>query len=94
MPYSMTSEYVRHNPNKIDPDLLQIDFIFIYIEHDGSLHGSTFRYRECIEWMPIVLILTILHFYEYGDFSFLHNYINLSSLYLIVTLDDLVSFAF
>ena len=42
--------------------------------------------------MTIVLIFTILHFYEYGELSFLHDDIDLSSLHLIVALDDLISF--
>lgn len=43
MPHPVSSQIIRHYTNKVDPDLFQIDFIFIHIEHDGSFHSSTFR---------------------------------------------------
>lgn len=94
VPHPMSSYCIGHDTNKIDSDFFKIDFIFVTIEHDRTFHCSTFCPCECIEWVTICLIFSIFHLDEYGEFSLSHNNIELSSLDLIITIYDLVSFWF
>ena len=64
------------------------------IEHDRAFHRSAFCHGEGIEWMSIGLIFAIFDLDEYRESVFSHDDIEFSSLDLIVTIDDLVSFGF
>ena len=61
------------------------------IEHDRAPHSSALCHGECIEWMPIGLIFAIFDLDEYRECSLSHDDIELSSLDLVVAIDDLVS---
>lgn len=94
MPNPMTSEGIGHNANKIDPNFLEIDFIFVCIEHNRAFHSSSFWYCEGIEWMSIIFILSKFYFYKYYKMTITHNDINFSSFDLVVSINDFIIFTF
>ena len=94
MPYSVASLCIRHNTDKIDPDLFQIDFMFVDIEHYRAFHGSAFHRAEGIERVSMILIAAVSHFDKYRQISFSRDDINLSSFDLIIPLQYYNSLSF
>lgn len=94
MPYSVTSLYVWHNPNTVDSDHFRIDFFLSTVDHRGSLERESFFVTEGIERVTVCLIFSIPHFKKHESHILSCDNIDLSSLDLIVSLDDRVSLGF
>jgi hypothetical protein len=91
MPYPMSSYCIRHDPNKVDTDTIEVESTLRYIEHDRPLEGSSFWHAKCIKWVSVGFIGTVLDFDEYRKILASHDDIDLTSLDLIVTIDNLIS---
>jgi hypothetical protein len=91
MPDPMSTRWVRHDPNKVYTNEIEIESIFGYIEHDRPLEGSSFWESKSIKRMSMGIIGTVFYFDEYRDILASHDDIDLTSLDLIITIDGLIS---
>lgn len=94
MPHSVSSLSPWHESDEIDPDLLGIDFHFVYIKKRRPPQSSTLHGTKCIERMSMWLIASIAHLDKYCPLSIPSNNINLPSLDLIIACDDSISLFF
>jgi hypothetical protein len=83
-----------HDPNKINPHHIWIDFVFVHIHICRTLECTTFRDTECIEWMSMRLISAITHLDEYKKISITCYDVDLSSFDLVVPLYNGISLSF
>lgn len=90
-PYLVSSFGLRHDPYKIDPHHIRVDFIFVRIHESSPLECSSLHHTECIEWVSMWLISTIAHLYKYKKIAISCDNIDLSSLDLIIPLEYLES---
>lgn len=94
MPHSMSSLGIWHDADEIDPDHIWVDFHFVYIHIRCTTKRSTLHDTERIEWMSMTLITSISYFDKDNPFSISCDDIDLSSLYLIIPLENMESFSF
>lgn len=66
----------------------------MYVHKSCSTKGSALHKTECIEWMPMTLIASISHLDKYDPLSISCDDIDLSSLDLVISLDDFEPFSF
>jgi hypothetical protein len=64
------------------------------IEHDRPLEGSSFWESKSIKRMSMRIIGTVFYLDKYHEILSSHNEVNLASLDLIVTIDNLISLGF
>jgi hypothetical protein len=82
---------LRHDPDKIDPHHIRVDFVFMHVHEGSSLQCSSLHHSEGIEWVSVRLISTIAHFYKYKKIAISCDNVDLSSLDLVVALEYLES---
>lgn len=94
MPDSMSTIRLWHNPDKINPHQIRIDFLFIHIHKCCSFECSTLHHAERIKRMSMTFIPPIPNFYKYKKIPVTSNDIDLTSFDLIIAFEDDISFAF
>lgn len=94
MPDLVLSISIRHDADKIDPDIFRVDFMFVYIEECSTLERLSLGDTECIERMTMQLILPIADLNKYSPFAISGYDIYLSALYLVIACDNLISSSF
>jgi hypothetical protein len=94
MPHPMSPLGLGHDPYKINPHHIWIDFVFVHIHICRTLECTTFRDTECIEWMSMRLISAVTNLDEYKKISITCYDVDLSSFDLIITLNNNISFVF
>lgn len=85
-PHLVSSFGLWHDPNKIDPHHIRVDFVFMYVHEGGSLQCPSLHHTEGIERMPMGLISTIAYLYKYKKIAISCNNVDLSSLDLIIAI--------
>jgi hypothetical protein len=87
----MSSLKSRHDPNKIDPHHIRVDFVLMNIHKGSPLQCSSFHHAEGIEWVSMWLVSSIAYLYKNPSLTISCDNIDLSSLDLVVTFYDLES---
>lgn len=91
MPDPMSTHCIRHNPDEVDTDMIERESALRHIQHDRPLEGSSFWESKSIKWVSVRLIGTVFDFDEYREILASHDDVDLSSLDLVVTIDNLIS---
>lgn len=84
----MASFRIWHNPNKIDPHQVRVDFMFMDIEKGGSPKCSTFHDTEGIQWVSMIFISPITYLYKDKKIAISCDDVDFSSFDLVVSLDN------
>jgi hypothetical protein len=95
MPKTVPSTvFFVHDSDKIDLDGFYIDSMLLTIEKHRTFECTALSPSECIERMSVELISSESNLEKYIFFIFLCDNIDLSSLDLVVTIDEMVTMSF